>query len=97
MAFESCDVVKKRESTTGNILLVETPRSGETVAKTLIQQRKESEVGPGGEKAGERSYAEKLHRKKVAAAAVRRGKGEGNRGKSGHLRSQRKAAEEGQE
>jgi hypothetical protein len=48
MAFEACDVVRNRESRGDNILLLQTPSDGESVAKTLTHQRKESEVGPGG-------------------------------------------------
>ena len=46
MAFEACAGVKLREGRGDQVLLIQAPRQGASVAKTLIQQRKEAEVGP---------------------------------------------------
>lgn len=83
MAFEACQLVKTREAREGNILLVQTANEGESVAKKLIQQRKEREVGPSaGSGGGERPDAE---RERAKAAARKRNSTKQK--KQGNLRS----------
>jgi hypothetical protein len=80
MAFEACELVKRREAGGESVLLIQTPRQGESVAHTLVQQRKESEVGPTTHVRGSRPEGASRERSKGKAGKGGRTGGGGGAG-----------------